>query len=320
MRALLASVLVLTASSALAGTFEVAAVSVTEWKSVYGRVEAKDLVPARARISGTVAELRVSEGDMVQQGQVIAVVRDEKLAYQVAAVDAQLAALKSQLERAEAELARGQALVDKGVVTAQRLDQLRTEVEVARNQLASTEAQKSVILQQQAEGEVLAPLSGRILTTPVTRGGVVMGGEVVATVAGGGFFLRLAVPERYAAKLDEGAPIKVTTQTGEATGRLAKIYPQIENGRVIADVEVPALETRFVDARVLVQLPVGERSALLAPAAALSNRFGIDFVKIKSAEGESERTVTVGEPIMRDGEKMIEIVSGLAAGDEVVTP
>lgn len=320
MRTLIALAAAFAATSALAGTFEVTPTSTTEWKSVYGRIEARDLVPARARIGGTVAELLVTEGDLVTQGQKIAVIRDDKLAFQVAAVDAQLAALAAQLARAEAELARGQALVDKGVVTAQRLDQLRTDVDVTRNQIAATEAQKSVIVQQEAEGDVLAPAAGRVLTTPVTRNGVVMAGEAVATVGGGGFFLRLAVPERHAGGLKEGASIRVTTVGGEMSGRLAKIYPQIENGRVIADVEVADLDTAFVDARVLVELPVGERKALLVPAAALTNRFGIDFVRVGTSAGEVERAVVIGERIDRDGTEMVEIMTGVSAGEQVVLP
>ena len=49
-------------------------------------------------------------------------VRDDKIAFQTAALDAQLRALEAQLARAEAELARGRELVERGVSTAQRLE------------------------------------------------------------------------------------------------------------------------------------------------------------------------------------------------------
>ncbi|MFC3075952.1 efflux RND transporter periplasmic adaptor subunit [Shinella pollutisoli] len=320
MRLLFSLLFALAGSTALAGTIIVEPVPVTEWKAVYGRIEARNVVPARARIGGTVVELLVTEGDTVAAGETIASVSDEKLAFQVAAIDAQLSALKAQLDRAETELARGRSLTQRGVATAQRLDQLRTDVDVTRNQIAATEAQKSVVLQQQAEGDVLAPLSGRVLATPVTRGGVVMGGEPVATIGGGGFYLRLAVPERHARALGEGAAIRVTTDAGEVAGRLAKVYPRIENGRVIADVEADALDTAFVDARVLVELPVDERQAILVPAAAVANRYGVDFVRAGDGAATSERAVVVGERIERGGAALVEIVSGLAAGETVEVP
>jgi RND family efflux transporter MFP subunit len=310
----------LACSPAFAGAFTLAPTTVTDWKAVYGRVEARDTVPARARIGGLIVDLAVTEGEQVKEGQKIATVQDDKIAFQVAALDAQLRALKAQLETAESELARGQTLVDKGVITAQRLDQLRTDVDVARNQLAATEAQRSVIVQQGAEGDVFAPGDGRVLTVPVTRGAVIMAGEVVATIGGGGVFLRLAVPERYVATLKQGAAIRINASGKESAGRLAKIYPQIDNGRVIADVEVDDLDTDFIDARVLVQLPVAERSALLVPASAVATRSGIDFVRVAAAGAEVERAVVTGERTTRADGDFVEILTGLAAGDVVLTP
>ncbi|TPN51437.1 efflux RND transporter periplasmic adaptor subunit [Mesorhizobium sp. B1-1-7] len=320
MRMLLLFAALLATSPALAGTLTLAPTTVTEWKAVYGRVEARDTVPARARVGGLVVDLAITEGEPVKAGQKIATVQDDKIAFQVAALDAQLRALQAQLETAQSELARGQTLVDKGVLTAQRLDQLRTEVDVARNQLAATEAQRSVIIQQAAEGDVFAPGDGRVLTVPVTRGAVIMAGEVVATIGGGGVFLRLAVPERYAATLKQGAAIRINASGKESTGRLAKIYPQIDNGRVIADVEVDNLDTDFIDARVLVELPVAERSALLVPTSAVATRSGIDFVRIAAAGVETERAVVPGERMTRADGDYVEILTGLAPGDVVITP
>lgn len=301
---------------ARAGSLKIEPVTVPEWKAVYGRVEARDTIPARARIGGTLTELLVSEGDAVKAGQRIAVVHDDKIAFQVSALDAQLKAIVAQLQNAETELARTQSLVDKGVATAQRLDQLRTQADVFRNQIASTEAQRLVIVQQGTEGNVLAPADGKILTVPVTRGAVLLPGEAVATIGAGGFFLRLAIPERHAPLLKEGANLTVETGSGTATGKLAKLYPQIGNGRIVADVEVQGLPTVFVDARVLVRVPIGVRTVLMIPAAAIAHRFGLDFVTVRMPGGPVERTVVIGE---RDGDK-VEILTGLAAGDEVISP
>ena len=294
--------------------------AVPEWKAVYGRVEARDLVPARARIGGTVVELLVSEGDEVEAGQRIASVRDDKIAFQIAAFDAQLRALEAQLEKAEAELARGASLVERGVVTAQRLEQLRTDVDVTRNQIAASQAQRSVVIQQGEEGAVLAPVSGRVLAVPVTKGAVVMAGEPAATIGGGGFFLRLAIPERHSRDLVEGAAIRIAAAGAETEGRLAKIYPRIENGRVVADVEVERLDHAFVDARIPVEVPVGSREALLVPKAAIATRSGLDFVRVVARGGEVERAVVPGETVMRDGVAHVEILTGLAAGETIVVP
>jgi RND family efflux transporter MFP subunit len=296
-----------------------AAVSVTDWKAVYGRVEARSRIPARARLGGTVVSLSVVEGDVVTAGQVLAQVVDAKIDFQLAAIDAQQQALAAQLDNAKVELTRGEDLLSRGVTTAQRLDALRTQVDVLTGQIAAVAADRRVVEQQQLEGAVLAPIAGRVLSVPVAAGAVVMAGEAVATIGGGGIFLRIAVPERHAAFLQEGAAIEIETATGAAQGSLARIYPLIENGRVVADVEVPDLPESFIDARVLVRVPVDTRMALMVPATAVVTQTGLDFVQVAGPDGPVLRTVVVGQPQTVGGAAMVEILSGLVVGDRVVS-
>lgn len=321
MKILMAGLMALAASlPAQAGTLTLAPTTITEWKAMDGRVSARSVVPARVRSGGTLVTLNVSEGDTVSAGQVIATVQDEKLAFQAAAVEAQRQALKSQLANAEADLARGEALIASGAATAQRFDQLRTQVDVLRNQIAAAEAQRNLITQQANEGDIIAPIAGLVLDVPVTKGAVLMPGETVANLGGDGFFLRLSIPERHAARLREGDSIAIETDKGATTGRLATIYPRIENGRVTADVDVPNLPTAFIGARLLVRLPVGERQALLVPAGALKMVGGLDFVDVARDDNVVARTVITGERLTRDSADFIEILTGLAPGDTIITP
>lgn len=306
----------LPASAARAESVTLAPVTLTEWKAVYGRIEARDRIPARARLGGTLASLRVAEGDTVEQGDVLAEIVDQKIGFQLSALTAQRQALAAQLDNAQAELTRGEELLKQGVTTAQRLDALRTQVDVVTGQIAALDAQRQVVEQQAAEGAVLAPVSGRILDVPVAQGAVVLPGEPVATLGGGGIFLRLAIPERHAADLTTGATIRIDGAGGPAEGTLVRIYPLIENGRVIADVEVQGLPDDFVDARILVRLPVGERQALAVPETALVTRAGLDFVAI---DGAGLRAVVPGTHEVIDGQPMVEILSGLRAGDRILT-
>jgi hypothetical protein len=110
---------------------------------------------------------------------------------------------------------------------------------------------------------------------------------------------------------EDGTPVK---------GRLAKIFPQIENGRVIADVEMPDIGTFFVGARVLVQVPVGTREILAVPAPALHHRSGLDFVSVIGAGGARDIAVVPGSTVSHGGADVVEILSGLKAGDKVVVP
>ncbi|MFC3087074.1 efflux RND transporter periplasmic adaptor subunit [Tabrizicola soli] len=296
----------------------VAPTTITEWKAVYGTVEARDRIPARARLGGTLVELSVTEGDEVTAGQELARIVDDKLDFQRAALAAQSKALSAQLANAESDLKRGEELLANGVTTTQRVDALRTQVDVLKGQIAALDAQSQVIDQQSREGVVLAPVAGRVLDVPVTEGAVAMPGEVVAVVGGGGTYLRIAVPERHAASLAEGDRIRLSNGMGDREGTLARVYPLIEGGRVVADVEVEGLPDTHIGARMLVRLPVGEREALLVPASAISTRAGLDFVGLRTAGGTALRAIIPGEAHEVDGVAMVEVISGLVAGDDVV--
>lgn len=293
-----------------------APIEVVESKALFGRVESRYVMPARSRIGGTLVTLDVSEGSEVKAGDVIGRIVDPKLESQLSAAQARIDAARSQLQNAEAELKRHDELLARGATTAQRVDQVRTTVEVARNALTEAEAARAVTSQQIAEGDVITPATGRILTVPQRLGAVVMPGEPVATVAGGGVFLRLAIPERHAAELTVGTKVAVE----DGTGIVEKVYPQIENGRVIADVAVEGLTDMFIGQRVLVHVPVERRAVLAVPEAAIETRSGIDYVRVATDAGDLPVTVVPGALVESEQGPMREILSGLRSGDRVVTP
>ncbi len=318
LKTLFCGMLPLFGTCALADTPALQPTTITEWKAVYGQVEARDRIPARARLGGTLVELTVVEGDLVKAGQPIARIEDEKLAFQLSALAAQRGALDAQLTNARAELARGESLLKQGVTTAQGLDALRTQVDVLKGQIAAMDAQADVITQQVKEGTVLAPADGRVLDVPVSKGGVLMPGEAVALIGGGGTFLRISIPERHAPSLHQGDKIEISEGDATQTGILSRIYPLIQNGRVIADVDLQGLPDTFVDARMLVRLPVGHRQALMVPVTAISSTAGLDFVSVESPKGPVQRSVVPGEHAVIDGVEMVEVLSGLEAGDHIL--
>lgn len=310
------------ASPLKAAEVELQPVEVVETKAVFGRVETRDVVAARARIGGTLVSVDVTEGDAVKQGERIALVADDKLALQLNAAEARIRALTTEQANARTEYDRARDLLSRGAGTQQRVDQTRTAYEVFRNQIAAAEADKAVIMQQSAEGAVVAPATGRVLSRAATRGSVILPGEPVATIAGGGFFLRLALPERFAATLKVNATVPVDGRPGAAasSGRLVKIFPQLENGKVIADVEVEALGDFFVGERVLVHVPVATRKALAVPSSAIAHRAGVDFVAVATPNGRRDIVIVAGGPVATPQGPGVEVLSGLKAGDRVIVP
>ena len=130
LRVLMIAAMAVAAQGVSAEGIELVPTQIAVEKSVYGEVEPRDLIPARARIGGTLVALGVSAGDRVSEGQSIGRVEDDKLNFRMDAIDAQLGALETQLATAASDLERGLSLSERGVITTQRLEQLQSAVHV----------------------------------------------------------------------------------------------------------------------------------------------------------------------------------------------
>jgi RND family efflux transporter MFP subunit len=313
------------AAPAGAEILTVAPRSVADDKAVFATVESISVVPARGRIGGIIVQLNVREGDSVTSGQAIAAIGDEKLALQMKSLDAQIAALQAQSDQAQIDFTRTEGLVDRGILPRVKLDETRTALNVAENGLRARTAERAVIQQQLSEGHVLAPAGGRVLKKLVAVGSVVLPGDPIAMIAQQDFKLRLRVPERHARFLKAGDRIRIDgAEFGEQaskSGAIDLVYPQIEDGRVVADATVEGLGEYFVGNRLRVWISGGPRTALVIPSNYVTTRFGIDYVHIRQAERTIDVPVQRGRDLpSADLPNGLEILSGIRAGDQLVQP
>jgi membrane fusion protein, multidrug efflux system len=293
---------------------------VDDLKPVIATVEPVHLLALRARIGGTVGNIKIKEGDRVIAGQEVATVADQKLSIQTQALEERIRSLQAQRDKAQADFERARDLLARGVTTKVIFDQSKTALDVAERNLAAMRNDRGVVVQQSAEGSVLASANGRVLTVPVSVGRVVMPGETIATVAEDLYILRLQLPERHAKFMRAGDAVQIAGRGQDEApgaerikGRVRIVYPEIQGGRVIADVEVDGLGDYFVGERTRVYVPTGKRSTMFIPQAAVYRRAGVDFARL----------ATGGEVVVQTGEargKDIEILSGLKNGDVVTTP
>lgn len=293
---------------------------VEDRKAVIATVEPVRELKARARIGGTITKLVVREGDRVAAGDQVALVVDPKLALQIQALDARMEAQSANREQAQLDFNRSQQLRASGTASQAQLDQARTRLDMAERTLRALQSDREVVEQQATEGSVLAPGAGRVLTAPVAVGSVVLPGETIATLAADNYILRLQLPERHARFLKPGDTILVGArglqpqdQETLRRGRVTLVYPQIDQGRVIADAVVEGLGDYFVGERTRVYVATGRRDALVVPAAYIYRRFGVSYLKLRDG---TEVAVQVGLPV--DGG--VEILAGVKEGDVVIQP
>jgi RND family efflux transporter MFP subunit len=294
--------------------------AVEDLKPVIASVEPVHQLLARARIGGTVTELKIKEGDVVTAGAEIASVADQKLFLQMQALDQRIRSQQAQRDKAKADFDRARDLLERGVTTKVVFDQAKTSLDVAERNFAAMKSDHGVIEQQAAEGAVLAPGPGRVLSIPISIGRVVMPGETIATIAEDRYILRMQLPERHARFMRAGDRVQIgergsrdETSAARKDGVVRIVYPEIQGGRVIADVVVEGLGNYFVGERTRVYVTTGRRDTILAPREAVYRRAGVDFVRLKSG---AEIVVQTGEQRVEG----VEILSGLRNGDVVMTP
>ncbi len=303
-----------------ASRLTIRAQTVADLKPVPATLTTRDMAEARARISGTLVALSVKEGDVVRQGQVIGRIKDDRLALQTGAFNAQVAAAAAEAARAQADLARTRDLFSHGVYAQARLDQVEAQAKAANANLTAARAQRGASAELGAQGAILAPASGRVLVADVPVGSVVMPGQSVAKITAGPLVVRIELPEGQARTLKVGDPVDLAAEDlrGVATrGSITQIYPSITGGQVIADVTAPNLPSDLIGQRVRAAVKIGERQAIVIPRRYVATRFGVDYARLVGTDGViSESPIQIRTGVVSD---TVEVLSGLRIGD-VLTP
>jgi len=171
------------------------------------------------------------------------------------------------------------------------------------------------------DSTVTAPFDGMIRERMAGVGDyVAVGQPVVVLVRVNPLRLRLEVPEREAAGVREGQPVRLTVEGDPGTheGRVARISPSIreESRTLLVEAEVPNPNSRlrpgsFAKAEIVTQ---ADEPAVLVPTSSIVSFAGIEKV-IGVADGKAvEKRVKTGR---RAGDR-VEILEGTAAGDVVV--
>jgi multidrug efflux system membrane fusion protein len=321
-RSLLLAVLLLSTPQAVpaAERLVVHASQIQDQKAVVATVEPVHQLVARARLGGTIVSLKAREGDRADAGAELATVADPKLLLQMQALESRIQSQQSQADKAKDDFDRVVELQRRGVSTQVQVDAAKTALDVAQRTLEAMRSDRSVIAQQMSEGAVLAPAAGRVLSVPVSEGRVVLPGETIATLAEDRYVLRLQLPERHAQFMRAGDKVLIGSRgLGEGLdenkreGRVRIVYPEIQGGRVIADVDVEGLGDYFVGERTRVYVNTGARRAIVIPRSYVFRRAGVNYVKT----GDGAEVVVQPGAQRDDG---VEILSGLTDGDVLAAP
>jgi RND family efflux transporter MFP subunit len=278
---------------------------------VGGRVQSSrdDETVVVARSGGVVAFAgSLTEGRAVAKGETIATVSARGMTEGDVAARAQI-----EFETARREYRRAEGLVESQIVSQKEFDEAWRRYETARAALPEGATAAGV--------KVTTPIAGYIKNLTVGQGQYVEAGQPVATVtANNKLLLRADVPERNFGELASITGANFKTSYGDAVYRADRLLSygrSAEGGYIPVTLEFRNTGNVMPGAFVEVWLTGrAEQNVLTVPKSSLSEQQGIFYVYVQlDEEGYLKREVAVGA----DNGERVQVLSGLAAGEKVVT-
>lgn len=274
-----------------------------------GSLRSNESVILRPEVSGRIAAIGFKDGQVVRKGQLL-------VALDATLNEAEVAQMKAEYDLALSNLKRSEDLASRQFISSSAQETAASNAQVAEAKLKLAQARLSKM-------RIVAPFDGSVGIRNVSLGDYVKDGtdlvnvEDVRTLK-----VDFRLPERNYSQVSVGQTIEVIADAlpnERWQGRIEAINPKVDaDGRSL---EIRALLENtsgklrpgmFVRVRVI----VGERTdALLVPEEAIVPQGG-QFYVYKVVDGVARRMpVTIG--VRRDAK--VEILQGLAAGDQVVT-
>jgi membrane fusion protein, multidrug efflux system len=304
--------------------------NVSDYLTGLGTVQAFNRVTVHVRVDGELQDIRFTEGQFVQAGDVLAQIDPRPFRAALDQAKAKKAQDQAQLISAQKDLVRAKTLIDKNFQTQQVVDQTQAKVDQL---LATIDADEAMI--ENAETQlgyttIASPIDGRMGLRLIDKGNIVHasdpGGLVVITQVQP-IAVIFSVPQDYLQSITSAmkqGPLKVIaysrdnlTKLGEGTLLLIDNQIDAGTGTLRLKASFPNEDDamwpgQFVNARLELSI---RRGTVAVPAQVIQR--GPDALYayvIRQDQSVERRTIKVGP--VRDGLAVIE--AGLTPGERVV--
>lgn len=169
------------------------------WTGFSARLSAVDHVDLRPQVSGTIVEVRFSDGEMVDKGQVLFVIDPRPFQASVNRAEAELQAAEDRATLALKELERAKALLKTKVISRQEVDELASVYAVRASEVKSAATRLEQARIDLDYAFVKAPIAGRASRAEVTVGNLVQAGGdaplLTSIVSSDGIYAEFEVDE-----------------------------------------------------------------------------------------------------------------------------
>lgn len=321
-------------------------------EQVYGNgtVEAKVVVGVSSKITGRIVELYADQGDQVKKGQLLATLENDDFRHQeqqseaglnrsAAALNVEQATLqkaRTNLALAEKNARRFTALAEKNLVSKLEAEQYETAWQVAREEVARSQAAVEAVKMEQQAGRagvgfaksrvadtrIYAPQDGVIITRDLEKGATVSPGISIFTLADPRtVWVKANVDESQLKGVAVGKKAMITLRSSPAeqfSGQVARLGHQSD--RVTEELEVdvaftePRKDFRLGEQAEVYIVAALKKDAPSLPSASIVTKDKKRGVWLVNKGKLAFREVTTG---ISDRRNFTEIVAGLDGSERV---
>ncbi len=288
-----------------------------------GELEAVDEATLAAEVAGQITKTAVDEGAAVAKGQVLIEIDRERRGLELANERAlTVEARESHLEM-QREVQRIRTLHERGVAADTRLDEVETQERRGQARLSGAQAKLALAERALRDSSITAPFPGLIAKRLVSAGDYVSPGQaLIELVALDPVKVVFTLAERDSGRVALGHPVRIRvapypdeTFLAHVTGISPRIDPQTHTLRVQALLDNPHGRLKpGLFARADLGISEREQVPMIPEEAVLQRSDGSVVFRLTAGNRVERRVVELGS--FHEGR--VEILSGLALGDQVV--
>ncbi|MDR2012598.1 MAG: efflux RND transporter periplasmic adaptor subunit [Rhodanobacter sp.] len=297
--------------------------------SVVGTVEPINSVAVTSMIDGQLLSTLVKDGDFVTQNQLLFKIDPRPAQAALRQAQATLTKDKAALGQASSEVKRNAPVAEKGYISADQMEQLRTTGKTAAASVKVDEANVAAARVTLGYTEIRSPLAGRIGRLLIQPGNLLKANDSNALTVINQIepiFVNFALPGQLLGRVlvaQKDAPLKASATIAGVPTPVDGVVAFVDNA---VDTTTGAIKLRaqFANAEHLlwpgqlvgVNLTLGhDKDAIVLPEHAVQNGPDGRYVfVVKSDDSAEQRSVGVARTVQ--GQAVIQ--SGLAAGETVV--
>jgi RND family efflux transporter MFP subunit len=307
------------------GRENIAIATSTELRSgppISGTLEPNRAATVRAEVGGTVLQSNFEEGDRVKEGAVLARIEDAALGDAALSARSAVRSAEASLEVSRKNLERTERLHEAGAVADRDLESARVTATNAEGALADAQARLAAAREQLSLATVRAPFAGIVSARQAKEGDVVQVGAPLYSIVDPAILrLEANVPSEQVGRVRPGTPVEFTV-TGldhRFTGTIDRVNPvvdpttrQIRVYASLKNADHALAGGLYAQGRVATQSSRG----VAVPLTAVDDHGPEPIVHRLTGGRVVDAPVKLG--IRDEVAEMVEITSGIAAGDTVL--